>query len=160
MKNTLDACCGSKMFWFDKENPLVIFQDKRELNTTLCDGRSLIVKPDEIGDFTNMKWNDRSFKIVVFDPPHLEKLGDKSWMALKYGKLPKEWDSYISKGFSECFRVLENDGILIFKWNEIQIKTSEILKCSPYKPMFGHISGKRADTHWICFVKNDAMKKQ
>lgn len=158
-KSVLDACCGSKMFWFDKENPLTVFQDKRELDTNLCDGRQLIVKPDVIGDFTNMDWPDEKFKVVVFDPPHLDKLGETSWMALKYGKLPEDWNDYISKAFSECFRVLENDGLLIFKWNEIQIKTTEILKCSPYKPMFGHISGKRSDTHWVCFMKNKAMKK-
>lgn len=156
--SVLDACCGSKMFWFDKNNPLVTFQDKRELDTNLCDGRQLIVSPDVIGDFTNMDWPDEKFKIVVFDPPHLDKLGENSWMALKYGKLPSDWFDYISLAFNECFRVLEDDGVLIFKWNEIQIKTSEILKCSPYKPMFGHISGKRSDTHWICFMKNGAMK--
>lgn len=158
-KQVLDACCGSKMFWFDKENPLVTFQDKRELDTNLCDGRQLIVSPDVIGDFTNMHWTDEKFKIVVFDPPHLEKLGENSWMTLKYGKLPEKWNEYLSRGFIECFRVLESDGVLIFKWNEIQIKTSEILKLSPYKPMFGHISGKRSDTHWVCFMKNDLMLK-
>lgn len=25
----LDACCGSRMFWFDKENPNCLFIDKR-----------------------------------------------------------------------------------------------------------------------------------
>lgn len=24
-KPVLDACCGSRMFWFDKENPNVVF---------------------------------------------------------------------------------------------------------------------------------------
>lgn len=34
MKNKiLDACCGSRMFWFDKNNPNVLFMDKR--NETL-----------------------------------------------------------------------------------------------------------------------------
>lgn len=159
-KPVIDVCCGSKMFWFDKENPLTIFQDKRTLNTTLCDGRTLTVMPDMIGDFTSMLWPPESFKLVVFDPPHLHKLGESSWMALKYGKLPDEWFDFISRGFEDCFRVLENDGVLIFKWNEIQIKTSEILKCSPYKPLFGHISGKRSDTHWVTFMKNDSMLKE
>lgn len=27
MKPILDACCGSKMFWFDPQNPLTIFAD-------------------------------------------------------------------------------------------------------------------------------------
>lgn len=42
----LDACCGSRMFWFDKHNPLTIFMDNRECEDTLCDGRRLIVQPD------------------------------------------------------------------------------------------------------------------
>ena len=28
-KKILDACCGSRMFWFDKNNPDVLFIDKR-----------------------------------------------------------------------------------------------------------------------------------
>jgi hypothetical protein len=30
-KRVLDACCGSRMFWFDKQNPDVVFADNREL---------------------------------------------------------------------------------------------------------------------------------
>lgn len=154
----LDACCGSKMLWFDNDNPLTLFSDVRELETTLCDGRPLVIKPDTINDFRALNFKDGDFKIVVFDPPHLERAGNESWMSLKYGKLTKQWRDDLAAGFSECFRVLEANGILVFKWNETQIKTSEVLKCSPYKPMFGHISGKRADTHWILFMKNQAMQ--
>lgn len=154
----LDACCGSKMLWFDNNNPITLFSDIRELETTLCDGRPLIIKPDQINDFTDLPFDNSSFKVVVFDPPHLERAGDESWLALKYGKLSDQWRNDLASGFSECFRVLEPDGILVFKWNETQIKTSEVLKCSPFKPMFGHISGKRADTHWILFMKNNAMR--
>nr|DAS52287.1 MAG TPA: hypothetical protein [Caudoviricetes sp.] len=50
-------------------------------------------------------------------------------------------------------RVLFQDGFLIFKWNETDIKVSEVLNLTPVKPIFGHISGKRANTHWICFIK-------
>ena len=31
MKTILDACCGSRMFWFDKENPNVDFCDIEHL---------------------------------------------------------------------------------------------------------------------------------
>lgn len=34
MKRILDACCGSKMFWFDKNNPDVEFCDIRRLPKT------------------------------------------------------------------------------------------------------------------------------
>lgn len=67
----LDACCGSKMFWFDKEHKETVYMDKRTLDTTLCDGRKLIVKPDVIADFRKMPFDDESFHLVIFDPPHL-----------------------------------------------------------------------------------------
>lgn len=50
----LDACCGGKMFWYEKDLDFVDFQDNRELQTELCDGRKFSVKPDFIGDVTKM----------------------------------------------------------------------------------------------------------
>lgn len=149
-KPILDACCGSRMFWFDKHNRNVIFADNRELQTKLCDGRTLVVSPDIKMDFRNMPFPDDSFKIVVFDPPHLIRAGEESWLAKKYGVLPKEWKPYISKGFCECMRVLEPYGVLIFKWNDEQIKLSEVLATIDFKPLFGD---KRTKTHWIVFMK-------
>ncbi len=159
-ETVLDPCCGSKMFWFDNDNPLLIFADNRSINTKLCDGRAFIVDPDVIDDFRNMQWPDKRFKIVVFDPPHLKTAGENGWQAIKYGRLNKEWKTDLEKGFAECFRVLEDDGMLVFKWNETQIKVKEILRLSKYKPMFGHVVGKRGNTHWIVFMKNELMKKQ
>jgi len=151
VKNILDMCCGSRMFWFDKENDRVLFMDKRELDTELCDGRKLIVKPDLIGDFRNMPFEENIFDLVVFDPPHFIQLGETSWMAQKYGVLNKEtWKEDIQKGFSEAFRVLKPNATLIFKWNEEQVKLSEILKLTDEKPLFGN---KRSKTHWIVFMK-------
>lgn len=150
MKKILDACCGSRMFWFDKQNPDVIFADNRELEATLCDGRKLIIKPDEFIDFRHMPYPDDSFKLVVFDPPHLIHAGKTSWLAQKYGTLPQDWKPYIRDGFSECMRVLEPDGVLIFKWNEEQIKTSEVLDTIGHKPLLGD---KRSKTRWMIFMK-------
>lgn len=103
-----------------------------------------------IADFRQIPFNDNSFKLVVFDPPHLLKVGENSWLKKKYGKLGQNWKNDIKKGFEECFRVLESSGILIFKWNEEQIKLSEILKLTTTKPLFGN---KRAKTHWLVFMK-------
>ena len=47
MERVLDACCGSRMFYFDKDNKDVIFADNRELEATLCDGRALLVKTQQ-----------------------------------------------------------------------------------------------------------------
>lgn len=150
----LDPCCGSKMFWFDKDQKNAVFGDKRKSSTILCDGRSLEINPTINLDFRALPFNDASFSLVIFDPPHLERAGTNSWLAQKYGKLEKvTWQADLKKGFSECFRVLKTDGVLIFKWNEVQISVTEILKLTDQSPLFGHKSGKRANTHWICFMK-------
>jgi ubiquinone/menaquinone biosynthesis C-methylase UbiE len=151
MKRILDACCGSKMFWFDREREDVVYMDNRELSTTLCDGRKLEIKPDIVADFRDMPFPDNSFYLVVFDPPHLLNIGDNAWMAKKYGKLGQGWQNDIRQGVNECMRVLKPNGTLIFKWNEEQIKLSEILKIIDYKPLFGN---RRAKTHWLVFMKD------
>ena len=93
LKKILDACCGSKMFWFNREYKDAVYMDNRIENTTLCNGRKLIVKPDVIADFRKMPFEDESFHLVVFDPPHLLNVGDKSFLALKYGRLEQTWQS-------------------------------------------------------------------
>ncbi len=166
----LDVACGGKMFYFDKHDPRVLFCDIREITTELCDGRPFEVSPDIVADFTNLPFEDNSFKLVVFDPPHLTRCTGKSkykemygslseiytptgWQQIKYGALYSDWREMLTKGFAECFRVLESNGILIFKWNETDIKVSEILKLTNEKPVFGHKSGKQSKTHWLCFMK-------
>ncbi len=138
------------MFYFNKENSNVCFMDCRELEDTLCDGRKLEIKPDIVADFRNIPFNDNTFSMVVFDPPHLLKVGENSWLAKKYGKLSDTWPQDLKQGFNECMRVLKPYGTLIFKWNEQQIKLSEVLKCFSDEPIFGN---KRADTHWLVFMK-------
>ena len=39
-------------------------------------------------------------------------------------------------------RVLKPGGVLIFKWNEDQIKVPQILALTPNKPLFGHPTGR------------------
>ncbi|HCL03097.1 MAG TPA: SAM-dependent methyltransferase [Lachnoclostridium phytofermentans] len=139
------------MFWFDKQNENVVFMDNRTLDDTLCDGRTLEVKPDIIADFRNMPFEDNTFRLVVYDPPHLINAGESSWLAKKYGKLNTDtWKQDLKQGFSECMRVLEDNGVLIFKWNEEQIKLKDVLNAIEYKPLFGN---KKSKTHWLVFMK-------
>lgn len=157
-KRILDVCCGGRMFWFNKENPAAVYMDNRVYEEDLCNGQHFVVNPDIIGDFRSIPFEDNTFSLVVFDPPHLLRAGEKSWLAKKYGRLnEKSWRTDITQGFKECFRVLKPGGVLIFKWNEIDIKTSEILKCTPFQPLFGHRSGKHHKTQWICFMKGDEI---
>lgn len=76
------------MFYFDKHDPRVLFGDSRTFSGKLCDGRTFTVEPDEVMDFRNMPFRDESFQLVIFDPPHLRRVGDNSWMKAKYGQLP------------------------------------------------------------------------
>ena len=149
-KPILDACCGSRMFWFDKDNPFVEFMDIRDEEVCLSDGQLVKVHPNTIGDFTDMSFQDNSFKLVVFDPPHLTRAGDNSNIKKKYGKLDKDWKIKLRMGFRECFRVLEPYGVLIFKWAETQIKLKEVLALTDEKPLFGN---KRGHTFWVVFMK-------
>lgn len=116
MKRIIDVCCGGRMFWFDKNNSDVVFMDNRNFIDTLCDGRAFEVKPDVVADFRNIPYPDNSFHLVVFDPPHLIKVGEKSWLAKKYGRLnPDTYKDDLKQGFSECFRILKPNSVLIFK---------------------------------------------
>lgn len=168
MKNVLalDPCCGSKMMWFDKENPNAIFGDIRKETITVIDRsngkkdgtRTICIEPDVEMDFRAMPFEDNTFNLVVFDPPHLVRAGNKSWLASKYGRLSDSWQDDIKKGFEECFRVLKIGGTLVFKWNETQIKTKEILALTNEKPLFGHKSGHKGFTHWYIFLKTKTSK--
>lgn len=154
MKKVLDPCCGSRMFWFDKTDNRALFGDIRSSSFVLCDGRVLEIDPDVCMDFRDLPFGNDSFSLVVFDPPHLINVGASSWMAKKYGALSKDsWRDDLRAGFSECFRVLRPDGVLIFKWNETQIPVSKILALTPERPLFGNRQGKAAKTRWIVWMK-------
>lgn len=149
----LDVTAGSRMMWFDRADPRAIFADQRSETAELCDGRTLEVTPDIRADFRNLPFPTEQFSLVVFDPPHLERLGKTSWTQAKYGALFPTWRDDLTAGFSECFRVLKTGGTLIFKWNEYQIPTKEVLALTDQIPLFGHRSGRASKTHWIAFIK-------
>lgn len=159
-KKILDATCGSRMMWFDKNYPDCLFMDNRDEDGTMIwkstknnSVRRLNVHPDLIADFTNMPFKDETFYLVVFDPPHLLHIGENAWLKKKYGKLPSDWQKMIHDGFVECMRVLKTSGTLVFKWNETDIPTREVIKAIGRVPLFGQRSGKAAKTHWMIFMK-------
>jgi len=114
--------------------------------------KEMKINPDVIGDFTNIKQPDNSFWHIVFDPPHIKrnKLGE---ITKRYGILKDNWREEIRAGFVECFRVLKPNGTLIFKWSSVQFPLKDILELTDYKPLYGHKSGKKMNTHWVAFIK-------
>lgn len=157
-KFILDACCGWRGFWFNKHHPNCVYIDNRiEEKGFVISRDNREVKPDILMDFRDLKFEDKSFKLIVFDPPHLEGKGfENSIMGKSYGVLnPDTWRDDLAKGFSECWRVLEDYGILIFKWNDQEIKFKEVLSLFPVDPLFGHKTTNRKvnRTKWFCFMK-------
>lgn len=149
-RTILDACCGSRMFHFDKENPNVVYMDNRDFEDILCDGRKLKVHPDIIADFRDMPFKDNTFSLVIFDPPHLLKVGQNSWLCKKYGKLQKTWQNDIKRGFNECMRVLKPNGTLVFKWATRDITLKQILDVIETRPIIFH---KNNNTFFLVFMK-------
>ena len=153
----LDMCCGSRMFWLDKTDPRAVFCDIRAEEHVLCDERRLVISPDVIADFRALPFANATFPVVVFDPPHLERVGPNGWQGKKYGKLNREtWREDLRAGFREAFRVLSPNGVLIFKWNETQIPLSQVVSLTDEKPAVWQKTGKNDKTHWIIFVKSGA----
>ena len=140
----LDACCGSRMFWFDKNESHTTFMDIRQEKFEIH-GKKVNVNP------AVMPFDGEIFNLVVFDPPHLKWAGQNSIMRSQYGQLDKvTWSEDLAKGFEECMRVLKVGGTLVFKWSDCQINVKEVLKSVPFKPLFGQ---QRGTTHWMTFMK-------
>lgn len=156
----LDACCGGRMFWFNRADPRAVFVDKRRERCEMKDRgktRVLDVSPDLIADFTALPFKNDTFALVSFDPPHLVRAGKDSWMAKKYGRLVGDWKDELRRGFLECFRVLRPQGVLVFKWNETHVPVSQILALAGQDPLFGNRCGKRSKSHWIVFMKGGEL---
>lgn len=159
-KKILDVTCGSRSMWFNKNHPNATYCDRRReehFNIWKSDNgkkeRSCIIDPDVQCDFTDLPFEDNSFALVVFDPPHLIKAKETAWLVKKYSKLEDTWPQMLHDGFKECMRVLKPDGVLVFKWSEYDIPADKVWKAIGQRPLFGHHSGKKSKTFWACFMK-------
>lgn len=132
-KRILDVTAAGRRMWFDKNDARAEFYD---------------------GNFRHLPYDNNSFQLVIFDPPHLKQgKAGSGIMFKKYGALNKEtWRDDLKAGFDECWRVLQSQGILIFKWSESQIKLSELRPLFPAAPLFGHPTLNK--TKWLTFRKD------
>ena len=91
-KKILDVTCGGRSIWFNKTHPLALFCDRREEEYEQLFGkgqpatRHIKVHPDMIADFTDLPFEDDTFHLVVFDPPHIiSEKGNNRWLTKAYG---------------------------------------------------------------------------
>jgi 23S rRNA G2069 N7-methylase RlmK/C1962 C5-methylase RlmI len=143
------------MFWFDKQHPLTLYLDNRVAKKGhIKEKFNHQVNPDVVMDFRSLEFPDKTFKLIVFDPPHLKSLTDSSIFKKQFGCLKSEtWQADLKMGFEECWRVLDDYGTLIFKWNDKEIKLKKVLSCFSQSPLFGHTTTHGSKTTWCVFFK-------
>jgi len=64
-------CCGGKMFYTNKNDERVLFCDERKFQKRYLNTNLFSVEPDLIIDFKALPFDDESFYLVIFDPPHI-----------------------------------------------------------------------------------------
>jgi hypothetical protein len=158
-KFILDACCGPKNMWYNKNHPNTLYIDiRREPKGYNSHNKGDSVQPDIIADFRCLPKSikEKKFKLIVWDLPHMVTLGKTSMFRKKYGCLNAQtWPADIKSGFNELWSVLENYGTLLMKFNDSEISFKSLFRCIPKKPLFYNITsahGKKT-TKWFCFMK-------
>jgi SAM-dependent methyltransferase len=164
----LDATCGGRSIWHpeNKDRHDTLYIDKRELDSLNREEfghspRNYSIEPDEVQDYRDLPYDDESFNLIVFDPPHavrgdgMETLSGVSFR--KWGCLHAEtWQDDLERGFSELFRVLRPGGTLVFKFNNESADFNEVLSLAPQDPLFGtSVKDHTSETRWFVFYKDE-----
>ncbi len=139
----LDLSAGRRAIWFDKNNPLATFIDRRaEVNPMIVADTTAL--PEETGS---------GYDLVVFDPPHMN-VGPNSNMSRAYGHhTAAEIYRTIEGTAKEAHRVTRHDALMAFKWNDHDIKLKTVLALMPqWECLFGHLTkdgpGSASKTYW------------
>lgn len=145
----LDATAGYRSMWFNKQNPLTTYIDIRPE-----------VKPDHVMDSRQTTFPDREFDLILFDPPHVSySKENKGIFAKKYGTFSaQEIRITIKEAFIEFYRILKDNGFVIFKWNTHSQKLEKILSLiNGFEALFGQITAYKtkhsSQTYWVCLIK-------
>ena len=166
----LDATAGYRGIWYQKNHPFVTWMDARKGKFTSYynpkNQRTYDVNPDVVTTWDNMPFSDNEFDMIVFDPPHIVKKPSESKcrMEIQYTSLDKNnWQKTLQDGFKHLFRVLKPCGILVLKWCETDIKIMDVIKLSPYQPLFANMSlehnGSERNSYMVIFLKYDVNNK-
>jgi len=143
----LDLSAGDRAMWFNKQNPMVTFLDKRhEVNPCfVCCTTSI---PKEVGE---------DYDLVVFDPPH-ENVGANSHMTKRYGHSTRAEIIETIKGSGrEAHRVTKPGALMAFKWNDHAFRLDKVLELMSdyWEPLFGsHLKNRggadaKSQSFWV-----------
>jgi len=165
----LDATCGGRSIWHrnnkDREDTLYIDSREEQPGFTGQNGRTYGIQPDQVQDFRDLPYEDETFKLVIFDPPHIVKENGmenlSGYVEKSYGALHAEtWQHDLTKGFEELFRVLETGGTLVFKFADGHIDFQDVLDCAPIDPLVGTMTKRKdTETRWFVFQKTEEVQK-
>lgn len=135
----LDATAGYRSMYELKDNTSIIYIDVE---------RQLLTKPTVFCDNTKTPFMDKQFDTIFYDPPHgfgenpfdhtIMKDDTRSALTHKYPFATSYygWDKYksqyalithIYRAQREFHRILKDDGLLWFKWNEARIALNRVL---------------------------------
>lgn len=150
--------------------------------------RKLRNKPTLFADNTNTPFLLKTFDTIFYDPPHdwggsdevnpTYSLEEKRW-AQKHKPFAFTyygWDKYktrvqllthVYKAQKEFMRILKDDGLLWFKWNEMRIPLNRILACfTEWNTLMtlqvndvSHTAGEH-QTYWIVFTPKKQETQQ
>lgn len=149
----LDVSAGNRAVWFNKAHPCATFIDIRpEVNPDIvADSRAL---PAELP-------ND--FDLVVFDPPHKNNAATGN-MVRSYGHwTAQQIREIVAETAKEAHRVVRDDGLMAFKWNEHSRTLTDILGLlAPYwEPLFGHgVTHQQRGTSWVMLRRIDCFNPE
>jgi SAM-dependent methyltransferase len=125
----LDMTAGYRSMWLQKEAENTIFVDIRRE-----------VKPTIVADSKLLPLRDGIFGLVVFDPPY-KYFSTASRLAQIFGNFRMQDVIKLEReGTEEAARVLQPEGLLLFKWGGSGRTTKSCLKLfsSHFQPLIAH----------------------
>jgi len=160
----LDATCGDRGVWVDKDDERAVFADLRvrEPGFHGQEGRSYAVQPEIQADVRNLPFAADAFDAAVYDPPHVIREGGMSQLSghvvKKYGALRAEtWRDDLRRAFMELYRVVRNGGTVAFKFSDVEVDFEEVTSLAPTLPLVGTTTRKKKNTEarWFLFGVTD-----
>lgn len=175
----LDATAANRKMWQVRDSDNIIYIDQQT---------KLDVPPTLFCDNTNTPFADKKFHTIFYDPPHdwglpslywgfasekekQERFKDFKGIPAYYGteiyEKREELVLHIFKAQREFYRILKDDGLLWFKWNETKLKLRHVLTVfALWQPIMTIPVDRRGrglskeDTYWVCMEKKTEGYKQ